>query len=125
MNRSNYIVYAKALAEALSGKMTPAKEAAMVENMAALLKKDRQLGRAEKILKAAERFLLKKNGRRHIVLETARAIDTKALVRRVAGRGDKVQEKIKPELVAGVRIVIDGERQLDLSLQRMLEELFL
>ena len=40
-------------------------------------------------------------------------------------KGDSIEEKINPEIIAGVKIVIDHEKQLDVSLQKKLQQLFI
>ena len=46
-----------------------------------------------------------------------------ALEKSFIKKGDIVQEKINPALVAGVKIIVDGNRQLDLSLLSKLNKI--
>lgn len=42
----------------------------------------------------------------------------------LAKNGDIVEEKINPILVAGLKVIVNGERQLDMSLAHKLNNIF-
>jgi len=50
--------------------------------------------------------------------------DNKALLKQFVKEGDIVKEKINRELIAGVKVIVDGERQLDYSMQDKLQSIF-
>ena len=65
---------------------------------------------------------LVKSGNKKIVLEMAR--QNKVILKSVIKKNDVVEEKINPELIAGIKIIIDNERQLDFSLKNKLDKIF-
>lgn len=113
-------MYAVALAQALAGAKENKKIAA---NFLALLEKNGDMKKASEIIRLAEVMLLKKTGNKKITLETARAADTKDLVKSFVKRGDVIEEKINPAIIAGVKIIAD-DKQLDLSLLHTLNNIF-
>ena len=114
-------IYAKALADLIS----ESKDKHMVENFLSLLKKNRDFKRAKEIIVLAENELLKKTGNRRIILETARETETKDILKKNIKKGDILEEKINPDLVAGLKVTINGERQIDFSLKNKLDNIFL
>lgn len=114
--------YAKAFVAAL--EMTPkGKEEAACRALLALAKKNGDGRGLDKAVQEIERLLARKKGGRSVLIESARAGEPKSrkeLLRRL-GKNDIVREKISPELVAGVRITINGEQELDRSLAGMLQ----
>ena len=74
--------------------------------------------KSKEILDLAEDLLLKKQGKRKIIFETARKITTsqKKLLESFVKKGDVVKEKINPELIAGIKIIINNEKQFDNSM---------
>lgn len=115
-------IYARALAGAILDKKADDKK--IINNFLELLKKNQDTKRANEIIALAEGLLLKKTGNKKVVLETARGIDTKNLTQALIKKGDKIQEKINPALIAGVKIIVNNNQQLDFSLQRKLQEIF-
>ena len=63
---------------------------------------------------------IEKMEHRKVVVETARK--TKTVWR--FEKNDIVEEKINPDLIAGARLTINGEKQLDFSLKNKLEKIF-
>ena len=112
--------YASALVDAMSGNVGDKK---IVANFLALLQKNGDVKKANQIIMLAEKLLLKKTGNHTIMLETARKVDAKELVKSFAKKGDVIEEKINPALIAGVKIIIDSEQQLDNSLLAKLNKL--
>jgi len=118
---------AKQYAEALAGAIlkTGADGDKIKNNFLKLLKKNGDIKKAKEIVALAESLFIKKTGRRKVVVETARKIKTKQkeLLQNVMQRGDIVEEKINPELLAGIKIIINGE-QLDLSMLKKIQNIF-
>ena len=73
----------------------------------------------------AEEIILTKKGNKKIVFETARKITAsqRKILESVAKRGDIVKEKVSPELIAGVKIIINDSKQFDNSLQSKLQKI--
>ena len=117
-------IYAKAFVEALGEHPSPEKERARIKNFIALLVKNGDIGHARKILESAKKVIREKKGRRSVVIETARPLPTHGLAEEITKPSDVVEEKIDPELIAGVRITINDELQFDGTLKRKINELF-
>ena len=99
-------------------------EKKIVSNFLKLLVKNNTMAKAGEIVALAENIILKKRGNKKIILETARIIDSKNAVKSFTKKGDVIQGKINSELIAGLRVVIDGEKQLDYSLKHKLDQIF-
>lgn len=114
--------YANALVEIMLQENDSAK---MVAGFLEFVKKNRDEKKLREIIKLAEKLYLKKTGNKKIVLETARFQDFKNsdLINSLVKKGDVTLEKINKELIAGVKIVVNEERQLDFSLLKKLQEL--
>ncbi|MDZ7343977.1 MAG: F0F1 ATP synthase subunit delta [candidate division KSB1 bacterium] len=117
--------YAQALAAVLAEK--PQAEKKIIRNFLQLLQKNGEEHKLKHVLKAAEKLFLQKEGRRKVVLESARPLSEKhkKLLTKVLKPGDVVEEKVSPELVAGVRIAVNDELQLDATLQRKLRKMLI
>ena|SRR3989338_5608552 len=116
--------YAKALAQVL-GEHPKKEEERLLKRFLGALKKNGDSGTLYKIIPIAESLMLKKAGNAKWVIETARPIPhAKRAVKALAKLGDVIQEAINPELIAGIRIIKNGERQFDGSLRRKIEQLF-
>lgn len=125
MNKKNRIkLYAKALAEVVSKKEIDKKK--IVNNFINLLIKSGQEKKLKEILNLTEDLLLEKQGKRKIIFETARkmTINQKKILDNFVKNGDIVKEKINPEIIAGVKIIINNEKQFDASMQSKLQNIF-
>jgi len=125
MNKQNKIkIYAKALAQVLSEKKGDEKK--IVNNFLKLLTKAGYERKAKEILNLAEDFLLAKHGKKKVTFETARktTASQKKLLESYAKNGDIIKEKINPELIAGVKIIINNSKQFDASLKSKLQNIF-
>lgn len=114
--------YAKTLVEIMV--TAPAQQEKLLHAFMLLLQKSGQVHKAKEIISLAERMYARKTGRRNITIESARRVDVKSISKRLQRAGDNVQEKITPELVAGVKITVNGEAQLDFSLKSRLNAIF-
>ncbi len=93
-------------------------------NFLKLLEKNRDLKNAKKIITLAQKYFLERKGNKSIILETARKTELKSVLRSLLKEGDIVEEKSNPELIAGIKIIIGNEKQLDFSLSKKLEQVF-
>ena len=118
-------MYAKALVELLSAKQTPVQTKKNVAGFLDLLGKNGDLKKAGRIILLAEALFYQKTGKRKIILETARKIEKKNLLKDFFQPGDMVQEKINPELIAGIKVVVNSDKQLDFSLKNKLDNIFI
>jgi F0F1-type ATP synthase delta subunit len=116
--------YAKSLAGLLSEEKIPDKK--LTVGFIKLLERQGDLNKAKQIIKQAEFLLAKKQGKKSVVFETARKIteSQKKSLAKFVDKGDIIKEKVNSELIAGVKIIMDGEEQLDMSLQKKLQDIF-
>ena len=124
MNKQKTIkLYAKALAEILSKKGIDEKK--IVNNFIKLLVSTGYEGKSKEILDLTEDLLLAKRGKKKITFETARktAAGQKKIMDSLVEKGDVVKEKINPELIAGIKIIINDSRQFDSSMQSKLNKI--
>lgn len=117
--------YAKALAEVIT-EAKGAEAEQFAQNFIALIKKNGDEAHARKILEEAARMLRGKRGIRKVTFETARPLGAKQkqILASFAKPGDVIEEEIDPALIAGVRIIVDDEKQFDESLRGKLDKLF-
>jgi F0F1-type ATP synthase delta subunit len=118
--------YAKAFSEVAAGKLDRASEDKIVKNFLALVQKNGDSSHWNAILKESAKMLREKEGKRGVVIETARPLNG-ALRKRledILQEGDVIEEKIDATLVAGVRVTVNEESQFDASLSRKLQKLF-
>ena len=124
MKQNKVKLYATALAEILAEKKFDEKK--VTSNFVKLLVSAGLEKKSKEILELAEEILLTKRGNKKIVIESARKITAgqRKVLDGIALKGDMVKEKINPELVAGVRITVNGNKQFDGSMKRKLERIF-
>jgi F0F1-type ATP synthase delta subunit len=115
--------YAKALAQVAMNKKDNKKS---FENFLALVKKNSLERKLREIVSLAEDIILEKQGKQKITLETARKITPaqKKTLNSVSKEGDIITEKLNPELIAGIKIIINDNKQFDGSLQKKLQSIF-
>jgi F0F1-type ATP synthase delta subunit len=119
-------LYAKALAEIALKKHSVADEKKITENFLDFLVKNGAEKKAKEIVELAENIVLAKQGKNKIIFQTARktTASQKKLLQSLAKEGDIIKEKISPELIAGVKIIINDSRQFDASMQKKLQNIF-
>jgi F0F1-type ATP synthase delta subunit len=121
-------IYAKALVEVLADakKAGVKDESKFADNFLALVRKNGDEMHLRKILEEAARFARGKSGIRKVTLESARAlsVEQRATVATFTKDDDVIEERIDPELIAGIRILLDDELQFDGSLKNKLEKAF-
>lgn len=117
-------IYAKALVELALKKGEKEKE--IVINFLNLLKKNNDLQGASKIIELCQKFYFKKTGKKKIVLEVARKLnkDNREMLNDLAEDSDLIEEKINPDLIAGIKIIVNEEKQFDQSVLNKLKKIF-
>ncbi len=82
--------------------------------------------RAKDVLREFEKLEVAKSGGKLVEVEFARAqgVKEREKVLTQFSAKDRVVTRISPELVAGTRITVDGERELDVSLAGKMRRLF-
>lgn len=115
--------YAKALVEVLATfKGSKAEEDQLAKHFIALVRKNGDEGHLRQILEEASRFSRGKSGVRKVTIASARelnAAQTKTMEHFVRA-GDVVERRIEPDLIAGIKIILDDELQFDGSLKNKL-----
>lgn len=117
-------VYAESLNKVLESH--PGKKEEMIKNFTRLLRKNGDVRLLSKILENLKRILVKKSGHRYVKIEFARELP-ESLVKKIIDKFNKkdwVETSLNPELVAGARITLDDEYELDNSLAKKLHKLF-
>ena len=117
--------YAVALNQALEGK-PETKKGAILKNFLAVLKKNGDQRLARKILEIFKGLVVRQKGGHHVLVELAREnpdSSTQSILKKF-GEKDWVETSINPSLVAGIRVTLDGEQELDNSLAKKLHKLF-
>jgi F0F1-type ATP synthase delta subunit len=117
--------YARALASAVT-EAGLADQKKIVQNFSDLLRRNGDEAAGGKIVEEAARIVRTKEGLREVVFESARPLtpSQRGSLRGLVKSGDMTLERVNPELVAGVRISVDGEREFDGSLRGKLNKLF-
>jgi len=129
MNKQAKIkLYAKALAEILSkpaSVKTAAWQEKVIDNFLKILVSAGLESKGKEILDLAENIILAKQGKRKITFETARktTASQNKLLDNFVKKGDIVKEKIAPELIAGIKIIINDSQQFDASMQSKLSKI--
>lgn len=104
----------------------PHGEHALMQTFLKTIEKNGDMPHRRKILAALEREFARDTGGRLITLEFAREVSP-SMVRRITGvfgKRDRTTVNVNPELIAGVRITVDGEEELDATFARKLKILF-
>lgn len=113
--------YVSAFAQAI--KASSQQEA--VAGFVKLLKKTGDIKYSKKIFEAVHKKLVNEKGGKWVSIETARQSALKqGTFKSIFSEKDHVDFQINPELVAGVRVTINNEIELNNSLQNKLNKLF-
>ena len=92
----------------------------------AVLRKKRDWGKLAQIVRALELLYLKKAGFHKVILESAAPAGGKIRleVKKILGKKIFLEERVNPELMAGIRILVDEELFIDASAKRRLDAIF-
>lgn len=112
--------YAEALMRALEDKKISHEHAA--GNFLALIRKNGDWRKRKEILEACADLLRKSGGKNLVEILSARKLgnDQRARIEAMFRAAD-FEARVDPELIAGVKIVIDREKQFDGTLKRKLD----
>jgi len=116
-------LYARALAEEiLEGKI---KDDKSIDNFVKIFVAAGLEGRSKEVLDLANDIILAKQGKRKILLESARRINAsqRKILENILKPDDIIKEKISPELIAGIKIIINDSKQFDASMQSKLRKI--
>lgn len=115
--------YAEAFRKALG---EGASEEELLRNLSGVVLRHGQGAQWPRIAMRVSKELVHHHKGRWITVETARLLtDTqRKKIEEAFSKKDYIEEQIRPDLIAGMRIIIDGEREFDGSLKRKLHNLF-
>lgn len=118
--------YGAALLGTLEGK-TKKKREEVLRHFFSLLRKNRDTGRLSAILREVERIHLRKEGLKKVEIESAAPLtrEIKKETSRLMGGKAFLREYVKPDLLAGAKILVNDELLIDASARRRLRQLFL
>ena len=97
-----------------------------VDGFLKLLAKTGDLRHSKKIIEAIHKKLVKEDGGKWVNIETARqmsSVKTTAVTHKFLKK-DHLDFKINSELIAGMRVTINGEEEINGTLQNKLSKLF-
>ncbi len=124
MKKISADLYADAFIAAIKG--TGGKEK-IVERFIEAIRRHNDWSRRHQILTACEKKWRRAEGRTLVTIESARELSKEQrakLTKQFKDKHHDVEYKTNPSLIAGVKILIDDEKQLDGSLRRKLNEIF-
>ncbi|MEK7103830.1 MAG: F0F1 ATP synthase subunit delta, partial [Patescibacteria group bacterium] len=110
-------IYAKALSDVLEKDLSKKEAETVLANFLALVEKNQDQKGLSKIYQLTEKSLLKKMGINKIIFESAREIESKNFKRlkEAVDKKDICEERTNKELLAGVKIIKNGNEQIDYS----------
>ncbi len=119
-------IYSKILVDLIIEKKTPAEQKKVIDRFFKFLEKNGDLKKTREIISLSEILLFKKTGDRKITLETARPLVAVSNVKSSLKikKGDFISNKINPDIIAGIKITVNSEKQLDFSLKSKLDRIF-
>lgn len=119
------IIYARAFCEVITS-FSRKEHRKIIQRFLKVVERRGDISRFGEIIKAVNKIVVKKRGGRLISIEAARPLGETKLknVTTLFSGKDYWEVKINPKLVAGLRITVDENQQLDYSLQRKLKKLF-
>jgi F0F1-type ATP synthase delta subunit len=117
--------YVDAFTQAIAGVSNLEREK-LTANFAKVLKKTGDIRNAKKILEAIHKKLVNQAGGKWVNIETAREVSgsKKENLKKQFSQKDYVFFNINPELIAGIRVTVNGEEELDNTLNYKLNKLF-
>ena len=117
--------YASALYEACEGRSESAQKK-IARQFAALLRRHRMSSKTRLILAAYEKISLQKRGERRVRIEAPAPVSEqfKKEIRAILGPKVHWEESVRPDLLAGVKIVVDDDTVIDASAKKQIERMF-
>ena len=118
-------LYAKSFIEVVSAT-SQEKRDKIISNFLKIIRKNGDYLRIKKIFTAIREAEVKKRGGRIINLELAREIPENLIthLKSYFSKKDYISISVRPDLIAGLRILIDNEKELDTTMKRKLKKIF-
>jgi F0F1-type ATP synthase delta subunit len=118
-------IYARAFSEIVSPPSADKKAGVLIKNFLTLIRKNNDQHQLKKIFSQIEKTVREKTGKRKLMVETARPFKKlDSAIKKVIRKDDIVEEKINPDLIAGLKIILNDEIQFDGSMQKKIKSLF-
>lgn len=116
--------YARAISKALD--RNPGENDKIIKASAAIINRNNDRRLFPKIVSELKTLLVKKGGGRHVRVEFAREPSIKDVetVAALFNKKDWIESSVSPELIAGLRVTIDNQKELDNSLSHKLHKIF-
>ncbi len=117
--------YALALLSVLKER-SEADHAKIMRSFLGILARNGDRSKLHAIIRDMEKYYLKEAGLKKVVLETPHPVtaETKKEVEHILGKNIVVFEKLNPELLAGIKILIDDILLIDASAQTRIQKIF-
>jgi F0F1-type ATP synthase delta subunit len=117
-------LYGEAFAQMFHGGT--GKDEQLLANFMQAIRRNGDWSRRKAIIAACEQAVRKREGRTHVLIESARGLKEhqKEIIKKSFTKQVDYEEKVNPDLLAGVRFTLNGEMQYDGSLAHMMSELF-
>ena len=117
--------YAEALHGALEGKPV-AKRKDIIRRFIAMVARHRMSNKIGLIVSAYEKLVLHEGGMRKVRIESAAPVSAqlKKEISEILGKKIVLEEKTRPDLLAGIKILVDDELLIDATGKRQLERIF-
>ncbi len=124
MTTLSSLLYAKAFRKALDENKISEEE--LVRNLFHAVLRRGQIAHWPRITRRVWEELVHYHKGRWITVETARplAAAQRKKIEKAFSEKDYIEERVRPELIAGMRIRVDGEQEFDGSLKRKLDTMF-
>lgn len=118
--------YAEALYAALE-KKSEAEQKKIIKRFAELLARHQVTGKVKAMYEAYEKFALRTQEIRSVRLETASTASEKLKneIHGILGKNIQIKEVVNPDLLGGLKILVDDEVLIDASAKRQMEGLFI
>ena len=117
--------YAQALHVVLKGKAV-LEQKQIMRRFAAMLTRHRMIGKSDLIIAAYEKLVQEENGVRKIRIEAASPVTEKLKkeISEILGKKIYLEEQTNINILAGIKILVDGELLIDASGKRQIEKIF-
>ncbi len=117
-------IYARAVREAIDEASAGERDKVFKRFVSAVARRG-DMRKLPAVAKELERSEVHSKGGRMVTIEFARELRREtSQFRNLLKPEDHLENRVNPDLVAGVRITIDEERELDFSLARRLNKMF-
>ncbi|MBI2640515.1 MAG: F0F1 ATP synthase subunit delta [Candidatus Sungbacteria bacterium] len=125
MTKYSISQYAAALILALEEK-SGSKRSETIRRFLFIVRKNKDWSKLGRIVKEAEKQSLKKQGIKKVEVESAAPLSraVKKEIEKIIGAKVVLEEKVRPEVLAGIKVLVDDEILIDASGISQVERMF-